>query len=207
MLDSQCTHPTSLPCGQDSLCYRSPSLYLVWTYPQYSCHTQCYTLTVAKIRPRSSGPHWPPVGLRKMILWCTMMKPLDKETQIWTRVSPKWTWYSMDWKCHEHDSVCQTFSPHSKGCDKAPLADKICCMSYLSAQSAVVLDLGSKINFLHLILTRIRDVICFHLGAYDFIYNGLKDSVQSLQSKVFGLKWKQIGQNFEVPYIKGVINC
>lgn len=37
----------------------------------------------------SSGPLSPPVGLRKVILWCTMTEPLEKETQMWTRIPPK----------------------------------------------------------------------------------------------------------------------
>lgn len=59
-----------------------------------------------------------------------------------------------------------TPKPWNKGCDKA---DKTCNMSYLSAQTAVMLDLGSERNFLQLILTRISDLISFP-QAYNLIF-------------------------------------
>lgn len=66
--------------------------------------------------------------------------------------------------------VCQTIFLHFKGCDRAAMADKACSMSYLSAQRAVVLDLGSERHLLQLILTRIRDIICFHPRAHNLIF-------------------------------------
>ena len=63
-----------------------------------------------------------------------------------------------------------TPKPWNKGCGKATLADETCSMSYLSAQIAVVLDLGSERNSLQFILTRIRDLISFHPRAYNLIF-------------------------------------
>lgn len=105
------------------------------------------------------------------IFWYTMTGPLVKVAQMWTWVLLYWALYIWD---------CWTFSPHSKalnhsctwkkGCDKRRLTDKTYNLSYLSAQTAIVLDLGSERNFLQLTLTRIRDLICFLPRACNLIF-------------------------------------
>lgn len=83
---------------QDSLCYRPPPCaQLGHTYP-IPCTPSAILNQRSKSELRVQGICWPPAGLSKVFLWCTMTEPLVKEAQTWTRIPPHWARYSMDRK-------------------------------------------------------------------------------------------------------------
>lgn len=78
-----------------------PTIFLSYPVP-YSNSSQNQTSKF-----RASLISW---GLRKVILWCTMTDPLDKETQMWTRIPPQQTWYSTGWNA-VNTAQCVWLSP------------------------------------------------------------------------------------------------
>lgn len=108
----------SPPHGQGFLSYRPPPCAQLG-HPHPSPGIPSAILKQwSKSELKVQGLCWPPAGLRKAFLWCTMTEPFVKEAQTWTRIPPHWALYIMEWKCHEHGSVCQTFSSYSKAMEQ-----------------------------------------------------------------------------------------
>ena len=82
--------------GQDSLYYRPPPCaQLGHTHPVPGIPSATLKQR-SKSELKVQGLCWPPEGLRKAFLWCTMTEPLVKEAQTWTRIPPHWAQYSID---------------------------------------------------------------------------------------------------------------